>query len=118
MKLNLVLVASVLSVLAQANPIDTAEQSPAPPAPVLEALEARADKSCKVTVNNVNCRLGAGTGYKAKYSVDKSYTFGVRCKANGQSVNGNKVWDWIPGWGCWIAAINTSSGCEKNVPWC
>ncbi|KFY90810.1 hypothetical protein V498_05808 [Pseudogymnoascus sp. VKM F-4517 (FW-2822)] len=115
MKLNLVLVASILSVLAQANPIAAPE---ADPAPLPEALDKRADKSCKVTVNGVNCRRGAGTGYSVKYVIGTSYTFGVRCKANGENISGNKVWDWIPGWGCWIAAINTNSGCETGVPWC
>lgn len=87
MKLNLVLVASVLSVLAQANPIDAPV---AAPELLSEALDKRADKSCKVTVNDVNCRLGAGTGYKVKYVIDKSLTFGVRCKAYGESISGNR----------------------------
>ncbi|TGZ81473.1 hypothetical protein EX30DRAFT_395616 [Ascodesmis nigricans] len=102
-----------------------AEPEPEPESFPPSQLFKRADKTCRVYTGdgNVACRTGAGTGYSVKYRVSASYRFGVRCKANGSNVMGNRVWDWIPGWGCWISAYYTrpadgTRSCETGVPWC
>jgi len=99
-----------IPLLSLANPITSPNES---------VLEARADKWCTLhsSVNyDVNCRKGAGTGYAIVRKIHPSDRFGVRCKANGESVEGNKVWDWIPGWGCWVSAHYTNDGCESMFP--
>jgi hypothetical protein len=84
-------------------------------------LSTRADKWCRLksTVNSdVRCRKGAGTGYDLVRWIHPSDRFGVGCKANGEIIEGNRVWDYIPGWGCWVTAHYTNDGCENGVPWC
>jgi hypothetical protein len=118
-----------LPLLSLATPISSPEAA-------LEALEARADKWCTTNTSvNVNCRKGAGRGYDIVRKIKPTDRFGVRCKANGENISGTKVWDYIPGWGCWTSAYYTSSGCESmsfdfllvesmlmflvgGVPWC
>lgn len=104
-----------LPLLILANPIT----SPKP-----ASLEARADKWCTLgaTVDyDVHCRKGAGSGYDHVRWIHPSDPglpgdrFGVRCKAYGEVINGNRVWDYIPGWNCWVTAHYTNSGCEGNV---
>lgn len=96
-----------LPILSLATPI-------ASPEAALEALEARADKWCTTNTSiDVNCRGGAGSGYSLKRKIKPTDRFGVRCKANGEEVGGTKVWDYIPGWDCWVTAYYTNSGCES-----
>lgn len=114
----------LLPALSLANPITS--PNPAP-------LEVR-DKYCTLgaTVDfDVHCRKGAGSGYDhvrwiraADPGLPEPKPFGVKCKAYGEVINGNRVWDWIPGWGCWVTAHYTNSGCEsrlldlKGCIWC
>lgn len=99
--------------------------SPNPAAEAVAELEARADKWCTLgaTVDyDVHCRAGAGSGYDHKrwiIAADPGLLgdrFGVRCKAYGEVINGNRVWDYIPGWNCWVSAHYTQSGCESKSP--
>lgn len=80
--------------------------------PTLPAnLFKRADKTCKVWTGDgdVACRLGAGTGYQLKYRVGSQYRFGVRCKANGSNVQGNKYFcALIAAMEIWVANIYVS----------
>lgn len=117
MKLSPVLILALLPFLTMANPV--AEPEPVPvaepePEPV---LEARADKWCRLHPDvdgYVNCRAGTNTNSRIIRQISKSERFGVRCKRNGESVSGNRVWDWIPGWGCYVSARYTNDGCESK----
>jgi uncharacterized protein YraI len=103
---------TLLPLLAAANPI---AEPIAEPEPV--ALEPRADKWCTLhsSVNyDVNCRAGAGTGYRIVRKIHPGERFGVRCKAYGETISGNRVWDYIPGWSCWVSAHYTNDGCESK----
>ncbi|KAK4113307.1 hypothetical protein N656DRAFT_797830 [Canariomyces notabilis] len=111
MKLSIAL--SLLPLLAHGSPVAVF----APESSPLE-LEARADKTCQVTTSNVNCRAGAGTGYRVVRLIQPGVGFGVRCKAKGEWIIDTDIWDWIPGWSCWVTAHYTNYGCESNVPWC
>lgn len=109
---------SLLPFLTLASPIAEPNPDPAP-----AELEPRADKWCTLgaTVDeNVRCRAGAGTGYDFKrwiIAADPGLPFdrfGVRCKAYGEVIFGNRVWDYIPGWNCWVTAHYTDSECESE----
>jgi len=96
MKLNLALVVAVLPFLAQASPVAVAEAQPAADANPIALPEANSnslykrDKWCWVVGGPINCRSGAGTGYPVVHSISNSDFFGVNCKANGESIFGNK----------------------------
>ncbi|KAH6653663.1 hypothetical protein BKA67DRAFT_692732 [Truncatella angustata] len=56
------------------------------------------------------------TSGKRKRTVTGGDRFSVSCYTdNGASVNGNKRWDYVPGWGCWISAKWTQLGCETAL---
>jgi hypothetical protein len=90
MKLNLALVVTVLPFLVQASPVAVAEAQPAAGANPIALPEVNSnplykrDKVCWVSMEDgpVNCRKGAGTGYKLVRKINGSDRFGVRCKAN------------------------------------
>lgn len=112
MKLLAPLTLLSLPLLSLATPITSPEAA-------LEALEARADKWCTTNTDiDVRCRKGAGTGYDHVRWIKPTDRFGVRCKANGEKIGETKVWDYIPGWGCWVTAYYTNSGCESMIPFC
>jgi hypothetical protein len=104
MKLSLTLFVALLAVallplLVQASPAAIPEAQPAAdalpnalPEAVPDSLDKRADKWCYVSTSdgNVNCRRGAGTGYAIVRKIGPSDWFGVRCKANGEYIFGNK----------------------------
>ena len=78
-------------------------------------LLALADKSCSLYpgLSYGNCRSCASTDCSVVHRWEPGTIIGVRCiDPNGQSVNGNTVWDWVPGWGCWVSADITNNGCE------
>ncbi|KAK4441905.1 hypothetical protein QBC34DRAFT_387841 [Podospora aff. communis PSN243] len=104
------ILALALPLLAIANPI-----TPSTPADDsnLNPL-AKRDKTCFVTEENSNCREGAGTGYDRVRRIQPNQSFDVRCKAYGENIEGNKTWDWIPGWKCWVHSSLTSWGCESE----
>ena len=79
--MKLPLAIALLPFLANGNPVAVSKDTRSP----LE-LEARADKWCKVTANDVACRKGAGTGYAVAGRIQPSSDFGVHCKANGEWV--------------------------------
>ncbi|KAF2398180.1 hypothetical protein EJ06DRAFT_558568 [Trichodelitschia bisporula] len=125
MKFSAALLLPLLA-LATANPLPAPEPEALPaadPAAALDALNKR-DKYCKVFTGdgNVACRKGAGTGYNVVRRIGANDRFGVNCKANGEKVGDTKVWDWVPGWGCWVTAYYTrgvdGNSCESGVPWC
>ncbi|KAK5655605.1 hypothetical protein OQA88_5536 [Cercophora sp. LCS_1] len=91
MKASIVLTLA-LPLLAIANPV-----APVTPAQGSDPLAKRADKWCFVTEENSNCRAGAGRGYSVVRRIQPNQQFGVRCKAYGEDIDGNKTWDWIPG---------------------
>lgn len=114
MKLPSVLLFSIFPFLTIGTPIVPSDNG---------SLEPRADKWCELhsTVGyDVGCFAGAGTGYrrvrwiKAADVLRPSDRFGVRCKAFGELIGGNQVWDKIPGWGCWVSAHYTNTGCESK----
>lgn len=108
MKLSPIVLVSFLPLLALGNPM--AEADPA-------ALEPRADEWCTLFAgsNNVNCRAGSNTSSSVRRVIHAGERFGVRCKnPRGESVDGNRVWDYIPGWNCWVSARFTNSGCESK----
>jgi hypothetical protein len=86
--MKLAIVLSLLPVLALSNPIAAPDAEP-----VAEALDVRAeaaDKWCKVITDDVRCREGAGTGYDRVRYIQPSDNFGVRCKAYGETIEGNR----------------------------
>ena len=108
MKLSPVVLVSFLHLLGIANP--TAKVSS-------ENLEPRDDKWCTLYpgVDNVNCREFFSTYHLSKRVIRAGERFGVACKLDdGEPIKGNRVWDYIPGWDCWVAAHFTSNGCESK----
>ncbi|KAK3326689.1 hypothetical protein B0H66DRAFT_637923 [Apodospora peruviana] len=84
---------------------------PIPKAAADAILDKRGDNWCRV-VENVNCRKGPGTNFdkvtvEGRSQISPSKNFGVRCTHEGTSVGGDKTWDYIPGWNCWVSAYYT-----------
>ncbi|ORY04957.1 hypothetical protein BCR34DRAFT_591046 [Clohesyomyces aquaticus] len=80
------------------------------------SLAPRVDFSDKTCSQFTNIAQGCDTdryNSKRKVTVNPGQTFGVRCWSYGQSVQGNTVWDYVPGWDCWISALWTNTGCES-----
>lgn len=112
MKLSPIVLISFLPLLTLGNPI--AEAKPA-------NLESRADKWCTLFSGSdfVNCRAGTSTNTDVVRVIRAGERFGVRCKyPNAQPIFGNKVWDYIPGWGCYVSAHYTNNGCESESLQC
>ncbi|KAF8242181.1 hypothetical protein K440DRAFT_664928 [Wilcoxina mikolae CBS 423.85] len=129
MNLNLALVVTVLPFLAQASPVAVAEAQPAADANPIAIPEAipnslhKRDNWCWVDMSDgpVNCRYGPGTQYDVRTRITSGNTrFGVSCKRNGQRIHGDPVWDWVPGWGCWVSSYYSrgSPFCESGLSWC
>jgi uncharacterized protein YgiM (DUF1202 family) len=81
--------ALTLPLLAAAIPAPAAGDTTSVPS-AGEELFKRADKWCYVLTSNVNCRKGAGTGYDVVRKIQPSDDFGVRCKAYGETIEGNR----------------------------
>ena len=112
MKLSPIILISFLPLLGLGNPIAEELSS--------VNLEPRGDKGCTLYpgVDNVNCREFISTYHLSKRMIRAGEKFGVACKlTDGEPVNGNRVWDYIPGWDCWVAARFTSNGCESKSQW-
>lgn len=108
MKLSPVILFSLLPLLSFANPL--AEIS-------FEKLEPRGDKWCTLYpgVDNVNCREFISTYHLSRRTIRAGEGFGVACRlTDGEPVKGNRVWDYIPGWNCWVSSRFTSKGCESK----
>ncbi|KAK0648990.1 hypothetical protein B0T16DRAFT_124495 [Cercophora newfieldiana] len=111
--------------------LGSALAEPIPQPDALQAVEAavakRADNWCRV-VTNVNCRKGPGVSYDEVKVEGRGYispekNFGVRCTKEGSNVQGDRTWDYIPGWNCWVSAYYTRSAgsqryCETGLPEC
>ncbi|KAL3421208.1 hypothetical protein PVAG01_07653 [Phlyctema vagabunda] len=118
------IVAFVLPLAVSANPVAAPEAapeavpdaSPNPLAEVSNTLEARADKWCNLGTSTAQGCDYDRWGSSRKRTVNVNERFGVRCWSNGQNVNGNYKWDYIPGWDCWISARWTNTNCESGVP--
>jgi hypothetical protein len=77
-------------------------------------LEARADKWCSLGVSSAQGCDADPWGSQRKVTVNPGDNFGVRCWSHARSVQGNDVWDYVPGWDCWISALWTNVGCESK----
>jgi len=77
------------------------------------AITARDVWCSNVSGRTQGCDLPAGTRSRA---VSAGSQFGVQCKRHGPGVSGpggtNYVWDYVPGWDCYISARWTNSDCE------
>ena len=85
-----------------------------------EKLEPRDDKWCTLYpgVDNVNCREFISTYHLSRRTIRAGEGFGVACRlTDGEPVKGNRVWDYIPGWDCWVSSRFTSNGCESKSRW-
>ncbi|PVI00553.1 hypothetical protein DM02DRAFT_671879 [Periconia macrospinosa] len=116
MKFSLFAIAT-LPFLAVANPTPieattpNEDQSVAPPS-------AQADKVCSnASGREQGCDVDRFNGQR-RVAVAPGKTFGARCFAHGMFVDGNDVWDYVPGWNCWVSATWTNIGCENGISLC
>ncbi|KAG9032988.1 hypothetical protein FS837_002581 [Tulasnella sp. UAMH 9824] len=110
MKTTLLLLLAAISASVVASP------TPDP----LGALESR-DKYCNLHDDVTppgHCRSCASTSCSIVRDIKGSDRFGVNCWVNGQRVNNNPRWDWVPGWGCYVSASITNPSCENGVSEC
>ncbi|KAH8662918.1 hypothetical protein BGZ60DRAFT_412282 [Tricladium varicosporioides] len=114
--INIAFVLFPVAILA--TPITSPETSPNPASEVASSLlDARAEASDKTCTLGVNTAQGCDHdryNQQRKVTVNPGDTFGVRCWSHGKSINNNDVWDYIPGWDCWISSLWTNVGCESK----
>ncbi|KAF2108924.1 hypothetical protein BDV96DRAFT_586889 [Lophiotrema nucula] len=84
MKFQLSIVALLFAATCSAAPMADADAGAMP-----ATLEKRG-QTCDILGNNVNCRSGPGTGYKAvtTFDTDRQIYFG--CYKVGESISGNE----------------------------
>ncbi|KAK3367755.1 hypothetical protein B0H63DRAFT_455825 [Podospora didyma] len=84
------------------------------------AVERRQDKQCSVagTFATVNCRSGPGRDFAAVHKLVPSQSFGVSCIVDGEAIDGEKAWGYLPTWDCWLAIRWTDLGCKRYLPVC
>ncbi|KAI5782637.1 hypothetical protein EDC01DRAFT_632356 [Geopyxis carbonaria] len=75
---------------------------------LLALASAARDKWCypytAAGAGAVHCRRNPSVNSAVVRIVENSDQFGVRCKKQAAAVQGNNIWDWVPGWKCWINA--------------
>lgn len=105
--MKLTLITFLLPLAALGNPIAGPEPEPA-------AIEKRA--TCNIiSGKEEGCDYDPFHAYRRTPVPLSIRTIHPTCYiANGRSVSGNKKWDWIAEWGCWMSAHNTNSGCESK----
>jgi len=107
---------------AEPNPVEEVTSAttaiwagPDPTADV--SLLAKRDNVCHITTSgSQGCDWDPYNG-KRRTTIEPGMTFGVHCYiTNGSPVgsSGYQRWDYIPGWGCWVSAKWTNSGCESK----
>lgn len=67
-----------------------------------------------ITGNDVNCRSGPGTSYKAVKSYKKGADVKISCQTHGESINGNTLWDKTQD-GCYVADYYVKTGTNSMV---
>ncbi|EHL01785.1 hypothetical protein M7I_2136 [Glarea lozoyensis 74030] len=95
--------------LASAEP----ETSPNP-SQESHLLVARDNVCHIITAGSQGCDWDPYNG-KRRTLIKPGMTFGVSCYVtDGKPVGTDKYkrWDYVPGWGCWVSAKWTNSGCE------
>ncbi|CEJ81597.1 hypothetical protein VHEMI01717 [[Torrubiella] hemipterigena] len=67
--------------------------------------------SYPINGDGVNCRSGPGTGYAVQRSYNKGNMVTLTCQTNGESVNGDSLWDKTTD-GCYVADwyVQTNTG--------
>ncbi|KAK0713637.1 hypothetical protein B0T26DRAFT_753729 [Lasiosphaeria miniovina] len=80
----------------------------------------QADKVCSVsgTSSYVNCRAGPGRDYATVRGVQPAQQFSVQCMRDGEAIDGEKAWGYIPAWHCWLAMRWTDLGCKRALETC
>jgi len=78
----------------------------------LDTRAGQADKLCTLkTTASQGCDTDPYSEKRVR-TVNSGDSFGVRCTSQARDVGGNKGWDYVPGWDCWISAAWTSQFCE------
>ncbi|KAB5530453.1 hypothetical protein GE09DRAFT_392347 [Coniochaeta sp. 2T2.1] len=101
--------------LSHATPL-TPETDSSPAVNATSELKPR-DKWCRLHDDVTppgHCRTHASTTYRSIKDIKRSDRFGVECRMFGDYANNNNVWDWVPGWGCYVSASITDPDCESE----
>jgi uncharacterized protein YraI len=60
---------------------------------VILACSALSVNAYSISGDDVNCRSGPGTSYSVKRQYAKGHDVKLSCQTEGESINGNKIWD-------------------------
>lgn len=88
----------LLPILASASPITSPDPTVLP-----------RDNACKIINAEANCYSKPSSDAAFIRQISSAHEFGVSCVAKNSI--GYK-WDYIPGWGCWVAFSETRAACE------
>ena len=105
-----------LSLFATLTLLSLSHATPTPEANSTSELKPR-DKWCRLHDDVTppgHCRTHASTTYRSIKDIKRSDRFGVECRMFGDYANNNNVWDWVPGWGCYVSASITDPDCESK----
>ncbi|EPE27576.1 hypothetical protein GLAREA_04367 [Glarea lozoyensis ATCC 20868] len=102
---------------ASAMALASAEPETSPnPSQESHLLVARDNVCHIITAGSQGCDWDPYNG-KRRTLIKPGMTFGVSCYVtDGKPVGTDKYkrWDYVPGWGCWVSAKWTNSGCESK----
>ncbi|KAK1832033.1 hypothetical protein QBC39DRAFT_350005 [Podospora conica] len=81
----------------------------------------RATNVCEIegTSANVYCREGPSRNYASVGSVRPGQSFSVQCMTtDGESIDGESAWGFVPAWDCWLSIRWTDLGCKRTLSTC
>ncbi|KAM7184889.1 hypothetical protein V8F20_012026 [Naviculisporaceae sp. PSN 640] len=70
------------------------------------------------TSARVNCRASPTRSSSSVVSFLPGESFGVECMVDGEGIDGEKAWGYLPSFACWVAVRWTDLGCKRKLPTC
>ncbi|KAM7217134.1 hypothetical protein V8F06_007533 [Rhypophila decipiens] len=83
--------------------------------PEMETRQTNAKCSISGTSAAVNCRQGPTRSYPSVTSFLPGESFAVQCMVDGEGIDGEKAWGYLPAWDCWVAVRWTDLGCKRKL---
>ncbi|KAK4446358.1 hypothetical protein QBC34DRAFT_411557 [Podospora aff. communis PSN243] len=99
------LLLSALPLLASANPVTLNDRA--------------ASKTCSINSQAVvNCRAGPSRSYSIVRTAQPEQRLGIECITDGEPIDAEKAWGYVPSWDCWLSIRWTDLGCKRALPTC
>ncbi|KAK0657930.1 hypothetical protein B0T16DRAFT_386376 [Cercophora newfieldiana] len=85
----------------------------------LNTRDAGTAKTCSINSQAVvNCRAGPSRDYSIVRIAQPQQQLSIQCMLDGEPIDGEKAWGYIPSWDCWLSIRWTDLGCKRALPTC